>query len=154
MEVAELADRLRRDLELVIGDRHVAASVRLSPFRESRGPFVEVRPSVLSDAPTLTIHVLDDRSLSIAIGDDTSADCAGPSQSIIRTVLVLAQALFHGDLQEEVTRGRSGRVITSKLILATETGTRVLWRRYSAGSFSFQPKTRQRRKFAAYPLAP
>jgi hypothetical protein len=153
MQDIQLAELLSNEIQSMIRDQRIAAEVSVAPREGGQGPFVEVRPTSESDAPAMTIHVLDSDSLAVSVGETASADWTGSAESIVQTIRSLAGAMFQGNLQEEVTLSRTGEVVGSKLLMVTETGSKLLWRRSSlSGLYAFVSRSRELRKFPAYPL--
>ena len=154
MQEPQLAELLAADLRNVVRDERVSAEVRVTPARAPSGPFVEVRPSVATGAPEMSIHVLSGNSVALTIGDSASADWEDDTDSVLETVRSLATAMFHGQLAEEVTRDRSGRVVASKLLITRGGERNVIWQRTStAAQLGLRSKTREVKEFPGYPTA-
>ncbi len=151
MQDTELAELLCERLRSFIRDEQIAADVGVVPGDGARGPFVEVRPTGESESPHMSVHVLGADSVAVSIGQTASADWTGSRESILQTIASLAEAMFRGQLREEVTSS-GGQVLRSKLVATTDAGTKTLWTRASArGLLRFGSRKREIRAFPAYP---
>lgn len=151
MAETQLGELLAIELGTIISEENVGAEVSAETWEGVEGAFIEVRPCAQAAAPAMSIYVLDERSIALAIGRETSTEVSGSQSAILETVRKIANAMFRGQLLETLTRDRQGRVLASKMQLVTDEGTRKLWSRTSVTLRGLWGKKRTTRKLDAYP---